>query len=76
MRRAQQPRAACYFTMMMEGDRVGAVKMSPSSCWPGLSVFRLGNDDLLAAALRAPMSDRRPTRAPRRQYQRALPALG
>jgi hypothetical protein len=36
--------------MIMEGDRVGSVKMSPSSGWLGLSVFRLGNDDLLAAA--------------------------
>jgi len=42
--------AACYFTMLMEGDRVEAAKMSPSSCWPGLSVFRLGMDNLLAPA--------------------------
>jgi len=39
--------------MIMEGDRVRAAKMSPSSDWLGLSVFRLGMDDLLAPALRA-----------------------
>ena len=53
---AQQRHPACYFTMLREGDRVRAAKMSPSSGWLGLSVFRLGTDDpsagqaLLAAA--------------------------
>jgi len=38
--------------MSLEGGRVGAAKMSPSSGWLGLSVFRLGTDDLLAPAPR------------------------
>jgi len=42
--------AVCYFTVIMEGDKVEAAKMSPSSDWLGLLVFRLGIDDLLAAA--------------------------
>jgi len=36
--------------MLMESDRVRAAKMSPSPDWLGLSVFRLGIDDLLALA--------------------------
>jgi len=59
--------AACYFTMIMEGERVEAAKMSPSSGWLGLSVVRLGTDDpsapsagqaLLAAACSAKRSRR------------------
>ena len=51
-KRAQQALATCYFTMIMEGDRVGAAKMSPSFGWLGLSVVRLGKDDLPTPAVR------------------------
>jgi len=40
--------------MLMEGDRVEATQMSPSSCQLGLSVVRLRMDDPLApSAVRA-----------------------
>jgi len=54
--------------------------MSPSSCWLGLSVFRLRTDNLLAAALRALTSNRllRLTRChrPVRGYAPLIPAFG
>jgi predicted nucleic acid-binding protein len=39
-------------SFIVEGGRVGAARMSPASCRPGLSVFGLGKHDLLAAAQR------------------------
>jgi len=42
---AQPARAACYFTMAVDSDRVGAAQRSPSSGQLGLSVVRLGMDD-------------------------------
>lgn len=58
--RAEHGVAACFCTMLREDGRIRPEQVSPSSRWRGLSVFRLGTDDLLAAALRTLTSNRLP----------------